>query len=298
MASPESLLAELGDHDPQIMEMIRQVNPLIISFDALATIDGWVIDLRNKAPGVSFDDVALHADQRAINALLVACDYTVRRGATGIEDAQRILRRESPIAIPDPSPLCNPLRRLVEALEICGDAPSAFRRRSRGHALSGEVRSDPALSFEQRSMDRNIGDNTSSSLTVHNESTSDKVVVVGEINERWAVEIGLSPTIELDQVVEIEREAPELPSFLHGITSYSYDDGIVVGWREGNTPDPRHLGIAIQAWSTALYDLPSVEVRIVFAPPTGESATLTEMRARGAALRLYRDAMRASADPT
>lgn len=295
MASPESLLAELGGDDPTIHEMISRISPLIVSFDSLATIDGWIIDLRGGTAGASFDDPGLDPDQRAINALLVACDYAVRRGAASAADARRILRRESPIAIPDPSPLCHQLQALVDSLGVFGLATPAFTRRRRGHSISGDVRSDPALSFEQRSMDQNIGDNSSSSLIVHNESAMDQVLVSGELNERWAVEVGLPASVGLEQITQIEQEIPAMPAFLHGVASYLDDDGIVVGWRHGYAPNPDHLGIAIHAWTKSLFDLPSAEVKIVFAPDSGESVTLNEMRARSTSLRLYRDAMRTSA---
>lgn len=298
MSSPESLLAELGGQNPQITELINRINPLLVSFDALATIDGWLIDLESAAAGASFDDPSLPPDQRAVNGLLVACDYAVRRGAASVDDARRFILRESPVAFAEPARLCNPLRLLIDALGASGTSTAAFRRRRRGHTLSGQLLSDPALSFEHRSVDQDIGDNSSSSLTVHNESDMDQVLVTGELNERWAVEICLPPAVSLDQITEIEREAPGMPSFLHGVASYSYDDGIVVGWRQGHSPNPRHLGTAIQVWTKTLFDLPTADVRIVFAPAAGESATLTEMRARSTSLRLYRDAMRAAPGPS
>ena len=291
MASPESLLIELAESDPLITKLVGRIGPLLVGFDYLSRVNGWVVDLDDRTPAATFDDLSLPAEQRAVNGLLVACDYAVRRGAQTAGDTLRIIRRESPIAIPDNTLLADPIRQLAHRLSIDSATPPAFERRLRGHELSGSVRSDPALSFEQRSMDSDIGNNALSSLTVHSEGNADRVRIEGELNERWAVEIGLPESVGPDLVDEVERESALMPSFLHGITSYADDDGIVIGWREGNDPDPNHLGVAIQAWTKALFDIPTAEVRIVFAPPTGESTVLTEMRARSQALRLYRDAM-------
>jgi hypothetical protein len=290
MASPESLLIELSGFDPLITELVGRIGPLLVGFDYLSRVNGWVVDLDDRTPAATFDDLSLSADQRAVNGLLVACDYAVRRGAETADDTSRIIRRESPIAIPDSPLLAGPIRQLANRLSIDSASPPAFARRLRGHELSGSVRSDPALSFEHRSMDNDIGNNTLSSLTVHNEGTADQVRIEGELNERWAVEIGLPASVSLELIDEVERESALMPSFLHGITSYPDDDGIVIGWREGNDPDPYHLGVVIQSWTKALFDIPTADVRIVFAPSTGESTVLTDMRARSQALRLYRDA--------
>ena len=139
-------------------------------------------------------------------------------------------------------------------------------------------------------MDKDIGDNSLSSLFVHAEGASDQLTVVGEIGERWGVEIGLPAGVTRETVSEVEDEAPNMPSYIRGLTSYSADDGIVVGWAEGHEPDPQHIALVIQAWTKALFDLHAVDVRVVFAPPAGESAVLTEMRERATASRLYRDA--------
>lgn len=298
MASPESLLTELGGSNPDIGKRLNRISPLVVSFDSLAAQDGWIIDVGREETGAAFDDPHAEPNQRAINALLVACDYAVRRGAATVDHAKRLIKRESPIAIPDSPVLSESIRALVESLAINTLEPRAFQRRRRGHALTQPLRSDPALSFEQHSVDQNIGDNSSSSLTVHQQGAADRVHVRGQLNERWAVEVGLDPGVALEQVREIEREVPAMPSFLPGITSYSFDEGIVVGWRRGNPPDPHQLGTVIHAWTKALFDLALADVRLVFAPSSGASDELADMRARSASLRMYRDATIGAAPDT
>ena len=99
MTSAESLLVELSASDPLITELIAETGPLLVPFDTLTDIDGWVVDLGGESVSVPFDDPALPPVQRAVNALLVASDYAVRRGASDVADAIRVLRRESPVAV-------------------------------------------------------------------------------------------------------------------------------------------------------------------------------------------------------
>jgi hypothetical protein len=298
VASAESLLSELSGADPQITELIAGTGPLLVPFDTLTQTDGWLVDLSSDHPAPPFDDPSLPGEQRIVHALLVACDYAIRRGAETTDDAQTILRRESPVALLVETEIGSRLRRLVDDLGIGGRAPESFARRRRGHELAGSVISDPALSFKQRSVDQDIGDNALSSLLVHAEGEEDQAVASGEIGERWAVDIGLPADATLELIHAVEREAAVIPSFLRGITSYASSDGIVVGWPHGHAPEPQEIAVVIQAWTKALFDLPTASVQVIFGPPTGESEHLTELRERADTIRMYRDAMRSDADPS
>jgi hypothetical protein len=298
VASAESLLSELGRADPRIIELIAGTGPLLVPFDTLTEIDGWLVDLASDQAAAAFDDPSLPIEQRVVNALLVACDYAIRRGAETVADAATILRRESPVAIQAETDVEACLQRVTNDLGIAGRYPESFARRRRGHELSGSVLSDPAHSFKQRSVDQDIGDNALSSLLVHARGEVDQAFVSGEIGERWAVEIGLPAEASLDMIQTVEREVVVMPSFLRGITSYASSDGMVVGWPHDHVPEPRDIAVVIQAWTKALFDLPIADVRIVFAPGTGESAELTLMRERADSIRMYRDAMRSDADPS
>jgi hypothetical protein len=292
VTSAEALLTNLSGSDALITELIAETGPLLVPFDTLTDVDGWLVDLNADSSSVPFDDPTLPPDQRAVNALLVAADYAIRRGATQEADAIQILSREAPVSVVGSEHLSASVRFLVERVGIEGRSSSARERRQRGHDLSVGVRSDPAISFKPRSMDKDIGDNTVSALLILAEGASDELVVEGEIGERWGVEIGLPADVTLGTIAEIEREVAIMPSYIRGLTSYAEDDGIVLGWPEGHEPDPRHIAVVIQAWTKALFDLHAADVRIVFAPATGESEVLTEMRARATAARLYRDARR------
>jgi len=298
VASAESLLTELAGADPQITELIAGTGPLLVPFDTLTHTDGWLVNLSSDHPAAPFDDPSVSVVQRIVNALLVACDYAIRRGAETTDDAKTILRRESPVALLVETEIDSRLRRLVDDLGIGSRSPDSFARRRRGHELAGSVISDPALSFKQRSVDQDIGDNALSSLLVRGEGDEDRAVASGDIGERWAVEIGLPADATLELIHAVEREVAVIPSFLRGITSYASSDGIVVGWPHGHAPEPQEIAVVIQAWTKALFDLPTASVRVIFAPPTGESEHLTELRERADTIRMYRDAMRSDADPS
>jgi len=298
VASAESLLTDLTRADSRIVALIAGTGPLLVPFDTLTDIDGWLVDLASDQPAAPFDDPSVPVEQRVVNALLVACDYAIRRGADSTDHALRILRRESPVAIHGKSGVGFSLQRVIKDLGFAGRFPESFARRRRGHELAGSVLSDPALSFKQRSIDQDIGDNALSSLHVHGRGEADQAIASGEIGERWAVEIGLPADTSLELIQSVEREAVLMPSFLCGITSYPTSDGIVVGWPHDHAPEPREIAVVIQAWTKALFDFPTAEVRVVFAPVTGESAELTLMRERADTIRMYRDAMRADANPS
>ena len=100
---------------------------------------------------------------------------------------------------------------------------------------------------------------------------TDCATASGEIAERWAVEIGLPSDAGPELIDAVEHEAALMPSYLRGVMSFARDDGIVVGWPQGHAPDPQHIAVVIWAWTKALFDLPTAEVRVVFAPQFGES---------------------------
>jgi hypothetical protein len=292
VTSAEALLIDLGGSDPLITELIAETGPLLVPFDTLTDVDGWVVDLNGTNSNVPFDAPDLESERRAVNALLVATDYAIRRGATNVADVIRVLNRESPVSVSGTELLSDIVRSVVVRAGIDGRTPAAFKRRRRGHQLTAGSPSDPAISFKPRSMDKDIGDNSHSSLLILAEGASDDLGVEGEIGERWGVEIGLPAEVTLDTIAEIEREVAIMPSYIRGLTSYADVDGIVLGWPDGQEPDPHTVAVVIQGWTKALFDLHAADVRIVFAPATGESAVLTDMRARATAARLYRDAMR------
>lgn len=290
MTAPEELLLELAGGDEQVTRMVLEMGPLMVPFDSLADLDGWEIDPHSREPGAIFDDPTLDTDQRIANALLVALDYAVRRGADDVQDALEILGRETPIKIVEPVDATKDLFAFVERIGLIGRA-NPFARRARGHELAGGIRSDPALSFQPRSTDNEIGNNALSSFIVHVEGEMNQVSVTGDPSERWGVEIGLSPTVGIERLPEIEAEIAGMPSYLDGVSSTLEDDGLVVGWAGNARPDPHDIGCVIRAWTMALFDIDLVDVRIVFAPARGRSAVLTNMRARAKAYRLYRDAV-------
>ncbi len=126
---------------------------------------------------------------------------------------------------------------------------------------------------------------------VHTEGEQDGVSIVGVPSERWGVEVGLGPDVSYDRLAEIEAEIARFPAFIGGCESELKDEAIVLGWSGDDPPDAQAIGTAIHAWTSALFDLDLVDVRIVFAPSRGRSAVLTDMRARARAFRLYRDAV-------
>jgi hypothetical protein len=73
------------------------------------------------------------------------------------------------------------------------------------------------------------------------------------------------------------------------VTSSFDGQTLEVGWAAGGAPPVEQIGEALRVWTKALFDLEYADVRIVFAPPRGRSAVLTEMRARARAHRKYRD---------
>jgi hypothetical protein len=292
VTAPESLLLELAGENQLVRERIADIGPLLVPFEILADTDGWVIDLQSADSVTSFDDPALGTDQRTINAALVAVDYAIRRGARTPSAVAAVLQREGPIAFRGLAQASTPIQVLIRQLGVSDDFPSAFSRRATGHELSEPFDSDPSLSFEERAFDHVIGDNALSSLAVHTEGEGNQVLVTGALSDRWGVEVGLPDSTPIAALDEIEAEIARMPSFMRGQSSALDDDGIVLGWRTGIEPDPRKIGLVIQAWTRALFDVEFADVRIAFGPPHGRSALLTEMRSRARAYRLLRDQVR------
>jgi hypothetical protein len=204
----------------------------------------------------------------------------------------RILKRETPLGVvvnpaaPGPTALAEKLGIAVASLS---EQPPSFARRARAHsALSFEC--DPVLSFQPRTLDWDMGDNSLSSFLVHNEGSGDGVAVTGEMSERWAVDVGLPPSTPLESLPEIELEVAAMPCFLSGVTSLFDGQALEVGWAVGEAPEIEQIGECIQVWTKVLFDMHAVDVRIVFATPRGRSPVLTAMRARARAFRASRDA--------
>lgn len=293
MVAPESLLRELARHDPAISTLIDSTGPLVTPYAMLVQTDGWLVDPNSAEQTAPFDDPALRPEQRAINTLLVACDYAVRRGASSVAEVMRILARESPIGIlaaeADTALPRQLSRELGIAVPTGDERPASFSRRARAQAEL-RVPCDPVLSFQPRALDWDMGDNSHSSFLVHNLGEVDGLTITGDVSERWGVDVGLPRATPLDALAEIEREVAVMPSFLRGVTSEFNGQTLEVGWRAGEAPAIEDIGQAIWVWTKSLYDLEFADVRIVFAPADGRAPVLTEMRKRALAFRLQRDA--------
>ena len=295
MVAPEALLLELAANDPDVGRLIDSTGPLLAPYDNLVQEDGWLVDATSPQATAPFDDPALKSEQRAVNAMLIACDYAVRRGASALPQVKAVLARESPVGliVGDKVSRSGSLAKRLGVLAPAATKPSAaFARRSRAHAeLSFPC--DPVLSFEPRSLDWDMGDNSLSSFVVHNAGERDAVSISGEVSERWGVRVGLPSSTPIESVAEIEREVATMPSFLTGVTSMFDGQALEVGWAAGEAPKVQQLGESIRVWTKALFDVDAVDVRIVFAPARGRAAVLTEMRAWARDFRSHRDAVTA-----
>ena len=300
MVAPEALLLEASGHDEYFRSLIESAGPLLAPYDMLVDEDGWLVDPGHSELTAPFDDPARSVDQRAVNALLVACDYAVRRGATDHASARIVLERESPIAVVSIKATASIHRtaaRFGISAESPADKPASFARRARAHAEL-PFPSDPVLSFQPRPLDWDMGDNSLSSFVVHNEGNQDGLTIIGELSERWGVEVGLPKSMSFEALAEIELDVAEMPSFLRGVTSRFAGQALEVGWVAGQAPEVEQIGNSMRVWSKALFDLEFADVRIFFAPPRGRAPVLTDMRARARAFRLYRDAVMAGhSDP-
>jgi hypothetical protein len=282
---------QLAEHDAAVARLIDSTGPLVTPYDALVNDDGWLVDVASAVATAPFDDPAVDRSQRIVNALLIACDYAVRRGAVSVTNLRGILDRESPIAI-----VANPgtpkegelATQLGIAVSSANDRPASFARRAAVHAALA-FDCDPVLSFQAHTLDWDMGDSTLSSFVVHNQGVRDGVTVDGDVGERWAVTVGLPSSTSYASLSGIELQVASMPSFLSGVTSRFDGQALVVGWAAGEAPDIEQIGEAMRVWTKALYDLDLVDVRIVFAPPVGRSAELTKMRSWARSFRLHRD---------
>jgi hypothetical protein len=292
-----------------------------VPYDRLANIEGWSLWLGHPPVPDALDVLPapepLIWDEPATavaTALLVAADYAIRRGATTAAEARTLLQRESPVAIVVPDTVHANLRllledasdsgvpaiyRRVETPEELAENASSFAVRRRAHEVDLGRRHDPALSFQTRVPAVTIGGTARSSFVVHNEPKRDGITISGELSERVGIELGVSGNgITAESTAEIELFASHVPAFLDGISSVLSEHSLTIGWREGDSPDPFDIAEAFRTWLKALLGASIVDVRIAFAPNTGRSALLSEMRARATAFREKRDSILAgSPDP-
>jgi hypothetical protein len=319
--SPESLLQTwLGDQRNAVASAIFG-DPFYVPYDHLSGIDGWAIWLGHPpvpdellllpVPGVLLWDEPATA---VATAMLVAADYAIRRGATDRGFARRVLEKECPVAIVVPDLVHGALAtmfqnavgagvpvlfgRMETESDLVAAVPS-FHIRREAHSVDLGRAHDPALSFQTRFTDVTIGGNSLSAFVVHNEPERDDVTITGKLDERIAIEIGLSgPGISLESTAEIEHIAATIPSFLDGITSILEDHSLKIGWRDDDAPDPKAIGGAFDVWLKALTGATVADVRIAFAPAKGRSTLIAEMSARAYAFRDFRSAAIAGApDP-
>jgi hypothetical protein len=294
MTAPETLLAALLGGGPEAEAIVHSVPMLMAPYDALASASGWVVDLSNpEADNAPFTFGLETARDRALAALAIALDYAVRRGATSLESARVILAREGPVWVKR-GDLPAGDDRILEAAERLGfvsdQEPAAFGRRRRGHEIEVGRRHDPALSFQAHRADRWIGGNSLSSFLVHDEPESDGVEVTGEIGPRWGVEIGIAgPGVTPRTTAEMEECVWSMPAFLDGVSTRRDPHSLVAGWRQDDPVKTGQLAHVLYAWTKALFDLDTVQVRAVFAVP-GEAEALVAMRERAAQYRAKRSA--------
>lgn len=288
--------------------------PFHVPYDRLAQVDGWTLWLGH--PPIPDGLPLLPAPEALIwgepltaitTALLVSADYAIRRGASDFAGARVVLAKEAPVAIVIPGPLNANLKPSLQRAEeagvpvIRGEIESvdelaamvdSFGMRRTAHAVDLGRRHDPALSFQTHVPEVTIGANSLSSFVVHNEPERDGITVTGELSERIGIEIGLSgPGITIEATAAIEKISATIPAFLDRISSSSSGHSLLVGWREGDAPDPHQLAETFHVWLKALTDATTADVRFVFAPDKGRSAFLSEMRARASAFRDYRSAV-------
>jgi hypothetical protein len=310
--SPEALLQGwLGGSLAELAAETISV-PLMVPYDHLADIDGWLLTIGNEPapigatslPG-SLSAGSMSVETRVAGAMLIAADYSVRRGASDAVSARTVLVRESPVAFVASSG-SERLRPLLDAAERAG-IPVAFDRLVDAEAVAREIapfgrrrsahreqigrRHDPALSFPPVALDAGIGGNSRSSFVLHNEGERDGVTVTGELGPRVGIEIGLGGGVGIEETLELEALAATMPSFLRGVTSVVTGPSVRIGWRRGAAPTAEQIGGVMRAWLKAFTGAPIAEVRIGFAPAMGRSSLLTDMRARASAFRQYRAAV-------
>ncbi|MER3437853.1 MAG: hypothetical protein C4346_09845, partial [Chloroflexota bacterium] len=180
----ELLVAALGDGSPLAQAAIA-VEPFVVPYDQLARIEGWVLWLSDRPvpPGVSLlplPDRLLAGDPLAAlgASALVSADYAARRGARGAARMTSLLRVEGPVAVVFPGPVPAGLAPSVDCLIRLGisviddasnvaqalDAIPAFAARKAAHVAPVGRPHDPALSFQQITLQERIGGNSLSSF--------------------------------------------------------------------------------------------------------------------------------------
>ncbi len=240
-------------------------------------------------------------------AAAVALAYARRRGASERAGIDAILRREGPVAIAVPEEVDPSLRGALAEVEGLGvpllfgpeqvaerlAMVPAFQARALGHAAPIARPHDPALAWQAIQAVEQMGGDALSSYVLHHEGETDGVRTTGDPSGRFAVEVGVrGEGVGLAESAALEASAAAYPGFLDGVTSREDErgHGLVIGWAAGRRPAGDEVGEAIRAWLRGLDGVELVDVRLVFAPETGRSARLTEMRARANAFKQHRAA--------
>lgn len=309
-----SLTGSLSAVVPRLVSAALSAPSYEVDFHRLALVPGWILwlghppvpdlspyELLDAPPELIWDDPAT----AIITASGVALDYARRRGITKSSEGAALLRREGPVAIVAPegihprlTPLLEDAERLgitvlhgAEELDLRLSRIASFAARRSAHAAPVGRPHDPALSFEEVATVDRIGGNPLSSFVLHNEAEGDEVRVTGTFGPRVAIEVGVRRLgLDLAATAALEATAAAYPGFLSGVTSRLEGHWLEIAWAERGSPSAHEIGEAFRAWLKALDGVSSADVHIAFAPPSGRSALLTDMRARAAAYKELRDA--------
>jgi hypothetical protein len=306
----ELITAAIGPGSP-LTKAALALEPFIVPYDQLARVDGWVLWFGH--PPVPEDVPLLPAPDHLLwgeplgalaTATAVAADYAARRGARSDTEARAVLGRESPVAVVVPGDLTGSLAEaLVEARNLglpivdrpagpvaaIADVPSFARRRS-AHAQPVGRPHDPALTFQEFVVEDWVGRDVLSSFFLHHEAVRDGVSVVGELDDRVGIEIGVRAAgVGIEATERLEREAALIPSYLSGVASRFEGGSLEIGWRRDARPTADEVGAVLHVWLKALFGFDLVDVRLAFAPSRGRSARLAEMRTRARAYKQERD---------
>lgn len=320
MTAPEQLLLKwLGDEFGGLAsETIAR--PLIVPYDQLADIDGWVIPLdgRPKTPSGRALPERIEsiggAAARIATAMLIAADYATRRGALDVAAVKSLLARESPLAIVLSNALDEAIPSLLQRAETAGipvvrgfagdpnvlrSSVDSFSMRARAHkVVTNCCRHDPAFTFQTIVADRVIGGDARSSFVLHNHGEHDGVTVNGEPGESMAIEVGVSADeFSLESTLELELLAATIPSFFEGVASRFDGQAITIGAHGDLFPSGQEIGLVLRAWFKGLTDANLVDVRIAFDSPRGDAAAMIEMRMRATEFRRYRAGIIAGQTP-
>ena len=310
MADWSELVARtMGDGSPLAVAAPPLFDP---PWDDLAKRSGWVFWCGHPPVPPLGDAAPLPAPPELLwddpmtglaTATAIALDYATRRGAADRAAIQQVLRREGPLAVVVPGEVHESLLSALQEIAALGiplifglddllpalAALPVFAARSTAHAAAVSRRHDPALSFQSITAVDHLGGNPLSSFVLHAEGERDGVTVIGAPSVRVGLEIGVrGPGIDLERTVALERAAASYPGFLDGVSSRLEGHSLEIEWAAAAEPSPSDLGETLRAWLMALDGADLVDVRLVFAPPVGRSAVLTEMRARAAAFKEYR----------